>query len=130
MTFSVVALLIFWSAESTLSAELSHGDRILATAQKMISVIESVEDFICDAEVIYYRDGEEDKRYRITFYYKQMGKIRVKFSHPERYHEALGNVTPADVYYGRDQEKKARREQIRKKTMRLRRAQNCSLRLV
>ena len=48
----------------------------------------------------------------------------------ERYHEALGNVTPADVYYGRDQEKKARREQIRKKTMRLRRAQNCALRLV
>jgi len=49
VTFSVVALLIFWSAESTLSAELSHGDRILATAQKMISVIESVEDFICEA---------------------------------------------------------------------------------
>ena len=48
----------------------------------------------------------------------------------ERYYEALGNVTPADVYYGRDQEKKARREQIRKKTMRLRRAQNCALRLV
>jgi hypothetical protein len=37
----------------------------------------------------------------------------------ERYHEALGNVTPADVYYGRDQEKKARREQIRKKTTKL-----------
>ena len=82
VTFSVVALLIFWSAESTLSAEFSHGDRILATAQKIISVIESVEDFICEAEVIYYRDGEEDKRYRITFYYKQMGKIRVKFSWP------------------------------------------------
>ena len=48
----------------------------------------------------------------------------------ERYHEALGNVTPADVYYGRDQEIQARREQIRKKTMRLRRAQNCSLKLV
>ena len=48
----------------------------------------------------------------------------------ERYHEALGNVTPTDVYYGRDQEIKARRELIRKKTMRLRRAQNCALRLV
>ena len=48
----------------------------------------------------------------------------------ERYHEALGNVTPADVYYGRDQEIKVRREQIRRKTMQLRRAQNCALRLV
>lgn len=37
----------------------------------------------------------------------------------ERYHEALGNVTPADVYFGRDQEIKVRREQIKKKTMRL-----------
>ena len=44
----------------------------------------------------------------------------------ERYHEALGNVTPADVYYGRDQEIQARREQIRKKTMWLRRVQNCA----
>ncbi len=81
-TFSVVALLLFGSAASILSAELSQGDRIIATAQKMISVIESAEDFICDAEVIYYRDGEENKRYQITFYYKQMGKIRVKFSRP------------------------------------------------
>ena len=48
----------------------------------------------------------------------------------ERYHEALDNVKPADVYYGRDQEIKVRREQIRKKTMRLRRAQNCALKLV
>ena len=45
------------------------------------------------------------------------------------YHEALANVTPADVYYGRDQEIKAKREQIRKKTMCRRRAQNCALRL-
>ena len=57
-------------------------------------------------------------------------RLFVSYYNHERYHEALGNVTPADVYYGRDQEKKARREQIRKKTMRLRRAQNCSLRLV
>ena len=48
----------------------------------------------------------------------------------ERYHEALGNVTPADKYYGRDQDIKGKREQIRKKTMQLRRAQNCALRLV
>lgn len=50
------------------------------------------------------------------------------FSEP--YHEALGNITPADVYYGRDQKIKARREQIRSKTTRLRQAHNCSLKLV
>jgi transposase InsO family protein len=57
-------------------------------------------------------------------------RLFVNYYNHKRYHEALGNVTPADVYYGRDQEIKARREKIRKKTMRLRRAQNCSLRLV
>jgi hypothetical protein len=39
-------------------------------------------------------------------------------------------VTLADMYYGRDQEVQVRREKIRKKTMRLRRAQNCALKLV
>jgi hypothetical protein len=48
----------------------------------------------------------------------------------ERYHEALGNLTPADVFHGRDQEIKARRAQIKERTMRLRRAQYCSLRIV
>jgi hypothetical protein len=48
----------------------------------------------------------------------------------ERYHEALGNLTPADVFHGRDREIKARRAQIKEKTMRLRRAQYCSLRIV
>jgi putative transposase len=56
-------------------------------------------------------------------------RLFVSYYNHDRYHEALGNVTPADVYYGRDQKIKARRDQIRKKTMRLRRAQNCALRL-
>ena len=57
-------------------------------------------------------------------------ELFVKFYNHERYHEALGNVTPADVYYDRDREIEARREWTRKKTMRLRRAQNCALRIV
>jgi len=46
-----------------------------------------------------------------------------------RYHEALNNVTPADVYYGRDSEVLQRRAQVKKKTMLMRRRQNCGLSL-
>jgi transposase InsO family protein/transposase-like protein len=53
----------------------------------------------------------------------------VDYYNNRRYHEALKNVTPADVYYGRDREILTRREQIKKKTMLLRRRQNCGLRL-
>jgi len=56
-------------------------------------------------------------------------RLFVRYYNRERYHEALDNVTPADVYYDRDQEIKARRDRIRKKTMRLRRTQNCSFRI-
>ena len=72
---------------------------------------------------------------RLTNYYfpselEDQIRLFVSYYNHERYHEALGNLTPADVYYGRDLEIKARREQIRRKTMQLRRAQNCALRIV
>ena len=38
-----------------------------------------------------------------------------------RYHEALDNLTPADVYFGRGQAILDRRERIRRRTMRQRR---------
>jgi hypothetical protein len=41
----------------------------------------------------------------------------------------LENVTPVDMYYGRDREILERRKQIKQKTMLLRRKQNRSLRL-
>ena len=55
--------------------------------------------------------------------------IFVEYYNNHRYHEALNNVTPADVYYGRDQKIFKKRENIKKKTMQLRRRQNCVLRL-
>jgi transposase InsO family protein len=55
--------------------------------------------------------------------------VFVDYYNHDRYHESLENVTPADVYYGRDLEVLARREQIKRKTMLLRRKQNRFLRL-
>jgi putative transposase len=55
--------------------------------------------------------------------------VFVDYYNHNRYHEALNNVTPADVYYGRDFEVLARREQIKQKTMLLRRMQNRFLKL-
>ncbi len=42
----------------------------------------------------------------------------VKYYNQERYHESLNNTTPADVYYGRAEEVKTRREKIKKRTLR------------
>ena len=41
-----------------------------------------------------------------------------------RYHEALNNVTPADVYFGRHREILTKRDRIKKKTLALRRKRN------
>jgi hypothetical protein len=53
----------------------------------------------------------------------------VNYYNHDRYHEALKNFTPADVYYGRDFEVLERRGQIKQKTMLLRRKQNRTLSL-
>jgi transposase InsO family protein len=47
----------------------------------------------------------------------------------DRYHEALNNVTPADVYYGRDSKVLQRLVQVKRRIMLIRRRQNCALSL-
>ena len=41
----------------------------------------------------------------------------VDYYHNRRYHESLNNVTPADVYFGRDKEILARRDIIKQRTL-------------
>ena len=48
----------------------------------------------------------------------------IEYYNNRRYHESLDNVTPADVYFGRSREIIARREQLKKHTMELRRKRN------
>ena len=45
------------------------------------------------------------------------------------YHEALQNLAPADVYYGRGRDILTRRKKIKKITMLHRRRYNCSLKV-
>ena len=50
----------------------------------------------------------------------------VAYYNNQRYHESLGNLTPADVYHGRGAQILSMREEIKKQTIRKRRLQHDS----
>ena len=52
----------------------------------------------------------------------------VEYYNHQRYHEALGNVTPADVYYGKKEGIIARRKEAKQRTLQARRDYNRKLR--
>ena len=52
----------------------------------------------------------------------------VKYYNYRRYHKALGNVTPADVLFGRREQILARRKEVKRQTINRRRRYNQSLR--
>ena len=47
----------------------------------------------------------------------------VEYYNHQRYHEALGNLTPADIYLGRGQEIRSQREAVKQRTLVQRRAE-------
>ncbi|MFC1817114.1 integrase core domain-containing protein [Thermodesulfobacteriota bacterium] len=51
----------------------------------------------------------------------------IDYYNNQRYHEALNNLAPLDVYYGMGYEILTRREKVKKNTMLQRRRYNCSL---
>ena len=48
----------------------------------------------------------------------------IEYYNNQRYHESLKNVTPADVYFGRNGRIETRREKLKKQTLQLRKMQN------
>ena len=52
----------------------------------------------------------------------------VEYYNYRRYHEAVGNVTPADVYYGRRQQILSQRKEAKRKTLKLRLKHNRKMR--
>jgi outer membrane lipoprotein-sorting protein len=71
-------LLHFENLETTAGNE----DRMLVVAQNMEAAFEKLEDYTCDVEQIFYRDGAESQRYLFKFHFKKEKKIRVEFSRP------------------------------------------------
>ena len=54
---------------------------------------------------------------------RQIGAF-IEYYNNQRYHESLNNVTPADVYFGRDKAILRERERIKKRTIQQRRLQH------
>ena len=69
------------------------------------------------------------QNYYFPWELEQELKRFVDYYNNHRYHESLNNVTPADVYFGRNRQILTKRDQIKRKTLALRRKQNLKTRV-
>ena len=77
----------------------------------------------------YHRSMKNEinlQKYYMPWELEQEIERFIDYYNNKRYHEALNNVTPADVYYGRHREIMTRREQLKQQTLKARRRYNLS----
>jgi putative transposase len=77
----------------------------------------------------YHRSMKNEinlQKYYMPWELEQEIERFIDYYNNKRYHEALDNVTPADVYYGRYREIITRREQLKQQTLKARRRFNLS----
>jgi hypothetical protein len=67
---------------------------------------------------------EQEIRRFIEYYLPALIGREGQAGNNERYHDPLAKVTPADVYFGRHKEVITRREELERKSLRLRKLQN------
>ncbi len=80
--FLASAFSLFVAISFLPSPEAAQENRVLAVVQKMESAFKSVEDYACEVEQTFYKDGEKSEHFQFKFYFKKGKKIRVDFSHP------------------------------------------------
>ena len=79
LLLSLASLLLL---SENLEATAGTRDQILDVAQNMDAAFKKLEDYSCEVEQVFYKDGVENQRYLFKFYFKKEKKIRVDFSQP------------------------------------------------
>jgi outer membrane lipoprotein-sorting protein len=80
--FLISSFLLIPAESHAQLSEYPGKNRVSAIVQEMESFYQTVKDYACEVEQVFYKDGEEDQRYRFKFYFKREKKIRVDFDHP------------------------------------------------
>ena len=65
-----------------LGATAGNEDRILAVAQNMEAAFNKLEDYTCEVEQIFYRDGAENQRYLFKFVLRKRKEFGLISSSP------------------------------------------------
>ncbi len=76
---TIVCLLV---GTSNFGNDAKSEDRVFAVAQQMETAFQTLEDYSCEVEQVFYQNGVENQRYRFKYYFKKIKSIRVDFSQP------------------------------------------------